>query len=252
MRNRLIIVLLTTALLVSVFFLIVCKLNSYKDSLWYRLYPLEEFRLGSATSPAENGFWIIGDSRAADWPTDQLDFIGIPACNLGIRGQTTAQVKERFRNDMESYRPCCVLIQVGINDLKSMGVLGEGSITRNCIQNIRQILEDCEKNEVRAIYAAIFPPGEIELFRRPFWDPATLDSLVRVNAEISAFCRDRGMLYFDTYGLLEDPARPGKVLEEYQSDFLHINAAGYRVLSNKLLECLSGSEVDWVDDLLRQ
>jgi lysophospholipase L1-like esterase len=252
MRNRLIIVLLTTALLVSVFFLIICKLNSYKGSLWYRLYPLEAYRLGSGASPAENGFWIIGDSRAADWPIDQLDFIGIPAFNLGIRGQSTAQVKERFSNDLERSRPCCVLIQVGINDLKSMGVLGKGSITRNCILNVRQMLEECEKREVRAIYTAILPPGEIELFRRPFWDPATLDSLVMVNAEIREFCRDRGFLYFDSFELLEDAERPGKVQKAYQSDFLHINTEGYRVLSEALRERLSGSELDWVKGLLRE
>ena len=252
MRNRLIICCLSTALLTVLTLLFVCKLHQYRDQLRFRLDPLEEYSSGPPSRPVENGFWIIGDSRAADWAPEQLGFIRTPVCNLGIRGQTSGQVLARLRQDLHRSKPTCILIQVGINDLKSMGLLEDPSITRNCIRNIRQILDACEEHDTRAIYSAIFPPGDVELFRRPFWKAAIADSLVMVNEAIRDACSNRGFIYFDTHHLLEDPDHPGKALKAYQSDFLHINAAGYRCISEALMELLSRTGEDCVDGLTDQ
>ncbi len=250
MRNRLVIFLFSTALIVILSLLLVCKLNNYKDYLRFRLHPLEEYRLESQTGLAENGLWIIGDSRAASWDTAQLGFIRTATCNLGIRGQTSRQVLERFRNDLDKSRPFCILIQVGINDLKSIGLLEDGSITQNCILNILQMLETCKEHEIKAIYSSIFPPGDIEMFRRPFWEPATIDSLMRVNDEIRVYCQENGFIWFDTYKLLENHASPGTVIKNYQSDFLHINEGGYELISEALQDLLSTSYEDWVNYLI--
>jgi lysophospholipase L1-like esterase len=250
MKNRLVICIFSTAIIVILVLLLVCKLNNYKDYLRFRLDPLEANRLASQTVLTENGLWIIGDSRAANWEKDQLGFIRTGSCNLGIRGQTSWQVFERFRNDLEASRPYCILIQVGINDLKSIGLLEDASITQNCIQNTLQILETCKAHDIKAIYSSIFPPGDIELFRRPFWDPTTIDSLMMVNDEIRTYCQENGFIWFDTYKILEDQARPGTVKKDHQSDFLHINAAGYKLISDALQNLLSTSDEEWVKYLL--
>jgi lysophospholipase L1-like esterase len=216
----------------------------------FRLDPLEEYRLGSQPDLEENGFWIIGDSRAAGWETAQFDFIRIKAINLGIGGQTTRQVLERFRNDLDISRPYCVLIQVGINDLKCIGLLKDKSITHSCIRNILQILETCKTQEIKAIYSSIFPPGDIELYRKPLWEPTTIDSLIKVNDKIRDYCRQNGFIYFDAYNLLENQIRPGVVAKEYQKDFLHINARGYEHISDRLLELLGSGDEDWLKYLL--
>jgi lysophospholipase L1-like esterase len=250
MRNRLVIFLFSTALIVIASMLLVCKLDNYKDYLRFRLDPLEAYRLASQRRPAENGFWIIGDSRAADWDSTQLGFIRIGTSNLGIGGQTSRQVLERFRNDMEKSRPFCLLIQVGINDLKSIGLLKDVSITQDCILNIMQMLETCKEHEINAIYTAIFPPGDIEIYRRPFWEPSTIDSLRRVNEEIRAYCQDNGFIFFDTYQLLENHENPGTVIKNYQSGFLHINEGGYHLISTALQHLLSTCDEDWVNHLI--
>ena len=250
MRNRLVIFLYSIALIVILALLLVCKLNNYKDHLRFRLNPLETYRLASQTGLAENGLWIIGDSRAASWETAQLGFISTPVCNLGIRGQTSRQVLERFRNDLDESRPFCILIQVGINDLKSIGLLEDGSITQNCVLNILQILETCKTHEIKAIYSSIFPLGDIELYRKPFWEPTTIDSLMRVNDEIRDYCQQNGFVYFDTYTLLENQIGPGSVVTEYQKGFLHINARGYEHISDRLQELLGSSDKDWVQYLI--
>ena len=162
MRTSLVILLLSITLTVFISLLFVCKLNSYKADLRFRLDPLEESRLEIQANSGEYGFWIIGDSRAASWETSQLGFIRMHSYNLGIGGQTSRQVLERFRNDLDESRPFCILIQVGINDLKSIGLLEDGSITQNCVLNILQILETCKEYEIKAIYSSIFPPGDIE------------------------------------------------------------------------------------------
>ena len=216
----------------------------------FRLDPLETCRLEPGSLPLENGFWIIGDSRAADWDREGLGFIRTGIANLGMRGQTTRQVLERFSNDIEQSRPFCILVQVGINDLKGIGLLDDASITRNCIRHIRQILETCKKHEINAIYSTIFPPGDIEMFRRPFWDPATLDSLQVVNREIREYCRANGFICFDTFKLLEDQSSPGTVEKAYQSDFLHVNPAGYKLISEALRKRMLDSGEGWVNDLL--
>ena len=250
MRNRLVLIIFSSALIVILALLLVCKLNNYKDHLRFRLDPLETYRLASQTGLAENGLWIIGDSRAASWETAQLGFIRTETCNLGIRGQTSRQVLERFRNDLDESRPFCILIQVGINDLKSIGLLEDGSITRNCVLNILQILETCKEYEIKAIYSSIFPPGDIELLRRPFWEPTTIDSLMRVNDEIRAYCQENGFIWFDTYKLLENQSSPGTVKKDYQSDFLHINTGGYQLISEALQNLLSTSDEEWVNYLV--
>lgn len=250
MRNRLVVISFLTVLIVIFSLLLVCKLNSYKDYLRYRLDPLEEYRLEFQPDLEENGFWIIGDSRAANWEISQLGFINIKSCNLGIRGQTSRQVLERFKNDLDRSRPYCILIQVGINDLKCIGLLEDESITHNCTLNILQILETCKSQEIKVIFSSIFPLGDIELFRRPFWEPTTIDSLISVNNIIRDYCQDSGFIYFDTYKLLENQISPGIVYKEYQQDFLHINADGYKHISVCLEDLLSSIDEDWVKYLI--
>jgi lysophospholipase L1-like esterase len=250
MRNRLVIILLITALTVILSLLFLCKLNSYKNNLKLSLDPLETSGLAPETKLEDNGFWIIGDSRAAGWDASQLNFINIKSCNLGIRGQTSRQVLERFRNDLDESRPYCILIQVGINDLKCIGLLKDELITRNCTRNILQMLEICKSREIKVFYSSIFPVGDIEVLRRPLWESATIDSLISVNNKIRDYCQDNGFVYFDTYELLESQISPGKVKKEYQQDFLHINADGYKHISKHFMDLLSSTDEEWVKYLI--
>lgn len=250
MKTSRVILLLSLALTIFISLLFLNKLKSYKDNLLFRLDPLEESRLVYQGKLAEHGLWIIGDSRAASWEISQLDLNGIQSINLGIPGQTSSQVLERFRKNMRRSRPFCVLIQVGINDLKGIGLFEDKSITRDCTDHIMQILETCEKHGIKAIYSSIFPPGNIELIRRPFWEPTTIDSLIKVNTVLRDYCREKGHIYFDAYTLLESQDHPGTARKEYQQDFLHINARGYEHLSPHLQAILNSIERDKVRDLI--
>ena len=251
MRNKLTVGLLSTALMALLGLVILCKLNRYRDDLRLRLDPLETRRLADRSAPLQDGFWLIGDSRAAGWEVDQLDFLALPVSNCGIGGQTSRQVLERFRNDLDIARPSCILIQVGINDMKGIGLLGDGSITRNCTGTILEILRTCEEQDINAIYSAIFPPGDIELLRRPFWKEAVTDSLRMVNRTISQYCLEKGFLYLDTYKLLESQTKPGRAASEYQADFLHINTGGYQLISQAFQDLLRESNVAWASQLLK-
>ena len=110
-----------------------------------------------------------------------------------------------------------------------------------------QIFEICREQDIKVIYSSIFPPGDIEIFSRPFWEPTTIDSLMMVNDEIRVYCQEKGFIWLDTYDLLESKASPGTVLKKYQPGFLHINSEGYHLISEALRNLLTTSDEDWVD-----
>lgn len=212
------------------------RLYYYKKVVKFRLDPLEESALNSNLDFRKNKFWILGDSRAASWDPSYLEFITISKNNLAIGGQSTKQVLERFRNDLEIAQPEYVLLQVGINDLKSIGFLKDKYITQNCINNTIRILELCRKNNINVIYTSIFPVGDIEFFRRPLWKNNVYDSIQKVNSTIKTYCDNNNFLFFDAYSLLLSGPGSRNTRKEFQEDFLHLNEKGYLFLSGKLEE----------------
>lgn len=88
------------------------------DPLGLSLYPT------SLTSKPLEGLPLIlfyGDSRAELWPVpvevDEYQFI-----NRSISGQTSAQISLRFDSHVRPLAPEILLLHVGINDLKTIGL----------------------------------------------------------------------------------------------------------------------------------
>lgn len=212
------------------------KLNNYKKLIQFKLDPFEESTLGSDLDFENKKLWIIGDSRAVAWDSSFLQFITVSKTNLGIGGQTTKQVLERFRNDLEIAQPEYILLQVGINDLKSISFLKDKYITQNCINNTIEILELCKTNNINVIYTSIFPVGDIELFRRPLWNNIVYDSIQKVNNTIKTYCSNNNCFFFDAYSLLLSEPGSRNTKKEFQESFLHLNEKGYLFLSEKLKE----------------
>jgi lysophospholipase L1-like esterase len=217
------------------------KLHHYKEINQFRLDPLETDKLLSTLGSGENDLWIIGDSRAEQWDTSLLSLLKTDVYNLGIAGQSTKQVLERFKDNLERHCPKYVLVQVGINDLKNIGILDGKRIAVNCIENTVQILNLCKKRDIIAIYTSIFPVGKMSILRKPFWDNSIIDSIKKVNLRIKEYCSENDIFYFDSYSFLQDSKNQDILKPGYQKDFLHINMGGYKVLSRKLSDFLSGN-----------
>ena len=61
---------------------------------------------------------FFGDSRAATWPPPDIG--GFAFINRGVGGETSTQSALRFDYHIEPLNPQIVVIQTGINDLKTM------------------------------------------------------------------------------------------------------------------------------------
>jgi len=101
------------------------------------LYPTRADISTPITNTAPSRVVFFGDSRAQQWPTPSRgkQFVFI---NRGIGAQTSVQVAARFEQDVVPLHPQIVLIQVGINDLKTIPLFParQEQIIQHCKENI--------------------------------------------------------------------------------------------------------------------
>lgn len=202
------------------------------DPLGLSAYPVN---LNLADNLQQLRVVFLGDSRAAGWTSPQsskYEFI-----NRGISSQTSVQTSQRFAAHVRSLKPNLVVIQVGINDLKTIALFPERQqeIVANCQANIKQIVNESQKIGAVAIVTTIFPAGEVPLDRKPFWSDEIGRAVRDVNAYIATLA-DEKTIVFDAYTLLVD--RQGLLLEKYKSNELHLNDAGYVLLNRELVKII--------------
>lgn len=178
---------------------------------------------------------LFGDSRAAQWPTQnnaQFTFI-----NRGIGAQTAVQVAQRYEAHVAPTQPDILLVQVGINDLKTIGLFpdDETLIIAQVKQNIDTIVQEATADGTLVILTTIFPVGEPPLARQLFWSSSTEQAIIEVNDHLKTLA-NKDVIIFDTYELLVD--ENGRLNEAYAADELHLNQAGYFLLNQQLSELL--------------
>jgi lysophospholipase L1-like esterase len=211
----------------------------YRELNQTRLDPLglDHYPINSSpevsSSQSRIVFW--GDSRAASWSppdTRQYKFI-----NRGINGQTSSQTSQRFAEHIRSLKPDIVIIQVGINDLKTIALFPErkAEIIANCQANIKRMVDDSRKLGAVVIITTVFPVGEVSLERKLLWSDQINPAIKEVNAYIETLAEEKTIV-FDAFAVLAD--EQGMVLKQYRADELHLNEKGYAALNQKLLPIL--------------
>lgn len=178
---------------------------------------------------------FYGDSRAAQWPNPQLNEFSF--VNRGIGNQTSAQVLNRFDVHMRSLQPDIVVIQVGINDLKTIPLFpgNEQEIISNCEANIERMIQDSVEMGSTVIVTTIFPTGKIPLHRRLVWSDEINKAIDEVNNYIPNLTQDQVIL-FDAAAILSDTN--GQMKREFSLDELHLNQEGYEALNLELIKIL--------------
>lgn len=210
--------------------------NNYFNYNLLRLDPLDEDRSGEQLANLNTSeIWMLGDSRIARWDKDLLKEESEIA-NLGIEGQTSAQVYYRLKNYLIADTPSLLILQVGINDLKVIGLDKnlETEIVSNLYRNIKAICSLCIENNIRVILLNIFPIGKIEPARRLVWNKNVEKALLTINEDLKSLSDNKHIFYFDAYSILSDGGM--RVRREFQDDFLHINTSGYNLLSSRMKE----------------
>lgn len=175
---------------------------------------------------------FFGDSRAYEWPAPEgLD--GIEFVNRGVVTQTSAQALGRFKDDVGTLTPGIVIVQVGINDLKTIPLFPQrtDAIVAECEENIEEIVVASRNLGAQVILTTIFPLGKVPLERQLFWSEDVGEAIREVNDRIRSL-NGEGVIVFDTAAILED--EPGQVRGEYSRDLLHLREAGYEALNEEL------------------
>ncbi|MEM9926571.1 MAG: SGNH/GDSL hydrolase family protein [Cyanobacteria bacterium P01_D01_bin.50] len=179
---------------------------------------------------------FFGDSRAEGWISPNIS--GYEFINRGIHGQTSVQTIQRFSSHLPYLQPNIVIIQVGVNDLKTIGLFPERSesIVTNCRENIKQIVEESKNLGAVVILTTIFPVGEVPLQRQPFWSDEIGGAVNEVNSYITTLAEDR-VIILDAFSILADSQ--GMMPRKYGKDELHLNKQGYEILNLELVKLLN-------------
>ncbi|MDX2096662.1 MAG: GDSL-type esterase/lipase family protein [Leptolyngbyaceae cyanobacterium bins.59] len=176
---------------------------------------------------------FFGDSRSANWTPPNMN--GYEFINRGISSQTSVQTLQRFTSHVRPLNPDIVIIQVGVNDLKTVALFPERrqTIVTNTKANIKRMVEESRSLGAVVILTTIFPAGEMPLQRKPFWSDAIGQAIQEVNAYIATLT-DHKTLVFDAFSILANPQ--GVMLPKYRADELHLNEQGYEVLNQELVQ----------------
>ncbi len=213
--------------------------SAYTQLQEVRLDPMGNSRFAEhIAEPAGSGNLVVlfGDSRAVAWSfpitSNRYRFL-----NRGINNQTTAQILGRLNDDVLRLKPDIVLLQAGVNDLKTVPVFPErrDQIVADCKANLKGIVDLCSKQGRTVILSTIFPVGTPPLERRLFWSADVARAVEEVNGFLASL-QASNVLLLDSYSLLCDDQN--LIKSEYSKDLLHLNKKGYEVLNIELSEML--------------
>jgi lysophospholipase L1-like esterase len=180
---------------------------------------------------------FFGDSRAAMWPAPASP-TGYRVVNRGIGYQTTAQMLIRFDADLASLRPNVVVLEAGVNDLKTIADFParRGEIVAECEANLARIVQRCHQVGATVVLVTVFAIGDVAPWRRPFWSNDVRVAVREVNAFLSSLVGENVVL-FDANAVLVDGH--GDVRKPFQVDHLHLSPAGYAALNQSLQPALA-------------
>jgi lysophospholipase L1-like esterase len=209
----------------------------YRDGEEVRLDPTSArvfTPLNSSLKSPEKGqrrVVFVGDSRIEQWASLPA-LAGCELVNRGRGGETTAQVALRLSRDVLDLKPNLVVIEVGVNDLKSIGVMPEREqqIIDNCRDNLRGMVSQLRERQIPVLLLTIFPVGPIDLARRPIWSDATLTAVAAVNEFIRQEAGS-GVTVLDCDAFF---ARNGRMNPDFARDAFHLKPAGYEALNEAI------------------
>ncbi len=206
------------------------RLEAQKNLLWdwagLIRYGSENTELPKPRA-SENRVVFLGDEITENWGRDKSSFFpGKPYLNRGIKGQTSAQLLLRFRQDVIALKPKVVVILAGTNDIASL----TGPITQAMsAENIMSIVELAKINDIKVVLASLTPICDCYTKQsgiRPF------GKIIGLNGWLKEYAAQSGLVYLDYYSAL---AEGRNLKKEFTRDGLLPNEAGYAVMA-KLAE----------------
>jgi lysophospholipase L1-like esterase len=173
---------------------------------------------GYDPNPAQRAVLGFGSDEKSQWQYwaqrahPQLRFR-----NCGVYGERTDQIARRLVACAQGAH--VLVVQGGINDI------AQGRPVAEAAANLRRMVERGKRLGLRVEVAELLPWNN----GYPEADP----KIRRLNGLIRAIGRDEHVLVLPFYETLEDPARPGRMREDWTSDGDHPSVEGYRLLGEQ-------------------
>jgi lysophospholipase L1-like esterase len=137
--------------------------------------------------------------------------------NCGVYGERTDQIAKRLDECAKGTQ--ALIVQGGINDI------AQGRSLERAADNLRRMVERGKELGLPVAIAELLPWNN----GYPQADP----KIRRLTELIHALARDEHVPVLPFYETLEDPARPGRMKEEWTSDGDHPSVEGYRLLGER-------------------
>jgi lysophospholipase L1-like esterase len=244
-KNRSIIIVFCSIFLVLAIIVTLVLLIRYLSSSFTKLSETERgskpvgFILMNET--AKKGQTVFaGDSITENYRVSEF-FSGYTAetgCfvyNRGISGEVSEELKGRFEQSVLTLAPRNIVILIGTNDL------GQGKTPADIAKNIAQILSLSRSAcpEANIILEAVYPTNPTVnegLMRKVLHGRRTAENIRALNNLLEETAKEYGAVWLDLTGSLADES--GNLNKKFTFDGLHLNAAGYNVVTERILPLL--------------
>lgn len=185
-------------------------------------YKTENLEIG-LPKKGEKRVVFLGSSIFEFWKQKDPEYFNKNAyVDRGISGQISPQLLIRFRQDVIDLNPKAVIILAGSNDLAG----NKGHVSNKTIlDNIKTMTELAKKHRIKVILCKYLPVYEYP------WNKNlknVADQIISLNEEIVAYANKEKLTILDYFTPLADERNGQK--EEYTTDGVHPNLAGYKVM----------------------
>ncbi|MEX2381925.1 MAG: GDSL-type esterase/lipase family protein [Opitutales bacterium] len=174
-----------------------------------------------ASLPRDDGAVIFAGDSITDFAR-WSELLQYPVLNRGIAGDTIEGLRQRM-DEILKHQPSQLFIMIGVNDLNG------GATSRHLFIEYGALIEEIKTTSPQTqIFLQSILPVNIPSWRAATgWDlpPEVTQSILEVNEALSDIADGNQILYIDLYSEL---VADGDLLDEqYTSDGLHLNGAGY-------------------------
>jgi len=183
----------------------------------------------TASKIPDSGIVFVGDSHTEYYALDEY-FPEYPVINRGIYGDTTYGVKKRLEESVFTLKPSKVFLLIGANDINKTSDTNEviaGHIGE-IVNKIRGAVP-----ETKIYLQSLYPvnrngknSNRIDIYK------LNNKRINAINLLLKSFCYDENIEYIDMFSLLTDAN--GQLREEFTIEGLHLNATGYRFVTENL------------------
>lgn len=175
-------------------------------------------------------YLFIGDSITQLWNLDLYFDTDKVLVNRGIGGDCSKYLRKRFDADCIQLKPRTAIVMIGTNDIfrcdEDLWWRKEGeeeeAVLEEYRNNIRAILEKCEKNNVEVVLCSVLPST--------IAPPYSRERRWRMTTEMNEFLQSLGKKYINYFDSLTDDGR--NIREGLSLDGIHPNAEAYEIMAS--------------------